>query len=173
MCNQDVRACCTKKGKMYGKPDKPSAHAKWVCKYHAVFRPKLQTEQHQCREDMRGTTRMPRRRGGVEGIGGAYDAGGYAPAAQYPIRDKRARFYGYLKGKSAPRIFHRHANMKRKSGKKRFRAEDYTAVEAMHTGAEARCCDKLSTRKCDSPFQGSKQCKRPLSVGKRGKGNRV
>lgn len=109
----------------------------------------------------------------MEGIGGAYDAGGYAPAAQYPIRDKRARFYGYLKGKSALRIFDRHANMKRKSGKKRFRAEDYTAVEAMHTGAEARCCDKLSTRKCDSPFQVSKQYKRPLGGGKRGKSNRV
>ncbi len=76
-------------------------------------------------------------------------------------------FMGYLKGKSALRIFDKHANLKYKYGNRHFWAEGYYVSTVGLNEATIRkyiqeqeahdiAMDKLSVREHEDPFKGSK-----------------
>lgn len=84
-----------------------------------------------------------------------------------PPKMSVSSFMGYLKGKSALRIFDKHANLKYKYGNRHFWAEGYYVSTVGLNEATIKkyieepekhdiALDKLSVREYEDPFKGSK-----------------
>ena len=117
------------------------SHTKWMCKYHIVFTPKYRRKAvyNQYKESIRDII----------------------------IELCKYSFMGYLKGKSALRIFDKHANLKYKYGNRHFWAEGYYVSTVGLNEATIKkyiqeqethdiAMDKLSVREYEDPFKGSR-----------------
>ena len=80
-----------------------------------------------------------------------------------PPKISVSSFMGYLKGKSAPMVFDKHANLKYKFGNRRFWAEGYyVSTVGLNEATIAKyireqeaadiALDRLSVKECEDPF---------------------
>ena len=90
------------------------SHTKWMCKYHIVFTPKYRRKVicSQIRSDIGEILRKLCECKGVEIIEGRLMPDHVHVLLAIPPKYSVASVMGYLKGKSSPMIFDRHANLK-------------------------------------------------------------
>ena len=90
-----------------------------MCKYHIVFTPKYRRKiiYNQCRESIKEIIKELCRYKGVEIIEGHMMPDYVHLLVSIPPKMSVSSFMGYLKRKSALRIFDKHANLKYKFGK--------------------------------------------------------
>ena len=162
------------------------SHTKWMCKYHIVFIPKFRRKEiyGKYRTDLQEIIRTLCKYKGVEIIEGHMMLDHVHLLLSIPPKYSVSSFMGYLKGKSALMMFDKHANLKYKYGNRHFWGEGYYVSTVGLNEATIKkyiedqekhdtALDKLSVKEYEDPFKGSKQYKRPLRGGKRGKGNRL
>ena len=138
------------------------AHSKWVCKYHIVFTPKYRRkiDYWGMREDIRDLCKWK----GVTIIEGKVMPDHIHLRLSIPPKYSVSSFMGYLKGKSAMRIFERHANMKYKFGNRHFWATGYYVSTAgiqekalrkyiQEQEKQNQMMDKISTKEYETPFK--------------------
>ena len=145
------------------------AHTKWMCKYHIVFTPKYRRKAiyNQYKESIRDIIKQLCGYKGVEIIEGHLMPDHIHMLVSIPPKISVSSFMGYLKGKSALKIFDKHANLKYKIGKRHYWAEGYYVstvglneetikkyIKEQETADIA--LDKLSVREYEDPFRGSK-----------------
>lgn len=101
------------------------SHAKWMCRHHIVFTPKYRRKviYNQVRKDMGEILGRLCEHMGVEIIEGHLMPDHVHMLVAIPPKASVSSFMGYLKGKSSPMVFDRHANMKYKFGNRKFWAE--------------------------------------------------
>lgn len=98
------------------------SHSKWRCQYHIVFAPKY------CRKEVYGKIkadigkilRLLCDQNGVTIIEAEACPDHIHILVEIPPKMSVSQFVGYLKGKSSPMIFDRHANLKYKYGNRNF-----------------------------------------------------
>ena len=145
-------------------------HAKWMCKYRIVFTPKYRRKAiyGQIRSDIGEILRRLCEYKGVEIIEGhlMHDHVHMLLAIppKYSVSSVMGYLKGYLKGKSSPMIFDKHANLKYKFGNRRFWAEGYyVSAVGLNEATIAKCIreqeaadialDKLSVKEYSDPFK--------------------
>ena len=103
------------------------SHTKWMCKYHIVFTPKYRRKAvyNQYKESIRDIIIELCKYKGVEILEGHLMPDHIHMPVSIPQKLSVSSFMGYLKGKSALRIFDKHANLKYKYGNRHFWAEGY------------------------------------------------
>lgn len=107
------------------------SHTKWMCKYHIVFTPKYRRKiiynqyRESIKEIIKEIIKELCRYKGVEIIEGHMMPDHVHLLVSIPPKMSVSSFMGYLKGKSALRIFGKHANLKYKFGNIHFWAEGY------------------------------------------------
>ena len=145
------------------------SHTKWMCKYHIVFTPKYRRKAiyNQYKESIREIITQLCAYKGVEILDGHLMPDHIHMLVSIPPKLSVSSFMGYLKGKSALRIFDKHANLKYKYGNRHFWAEGYYVSTVGLNEATIRkyiqeqvahdiAMDKLSVREHEDPFKGSK-----------------
>ncbi|MBE7056902.1 MAG: IS200/IS605 family transposase [Ruminococcaceae bacterium] len=145
------------------------AHTKWICKYNIVFTPKYRRKiaYNQYKESIRDIIKQLCGYKGVEIIEGHLMSDHIHMLVSIPPRISVSSFMGYLKGKSALRIFDKHANLKYKFGNRHFWAEGYyvstvglneeTIKNYIHEQESSDIAlDKLSVKEYEDPFRGSR-----------------
>ena len=141
------------------------AHTKWLCKYHIVFTPKYRRKviYNKYREDLREILKMLCDWKGVEILEGHLMPDHIHMLVSIPPKISVSSFMGYLKGKSSPLMFDRHANLKYKDGNRKFWAEGYYVSTVGLNEATIRkyireqenadiAQDKLSLKEYENPF---------------------
>ena len=103
------------------------SHTKWMCKYHIVFTFKYRRKiiYNQYKESIRDIIKQLCAYKGVEIIEGHLMPDHIHMLVSIPPKLSVSQFMGYLKGKSALMIFHKHANLKYKFGNRHFWVEGY------------------------------------------------
>lgn len=101
------------------------SHTKWMYKYHIVFTSKYRRKiiYNQYRESIGEILRQLCNHKGVEIIEGHLMPDHVHMLVSIPPQISGSQFMGYLKGKSALKIFNKHANLKYKFGNRHFCAE--------------------------------------------------
>ena len=99
------------------------SHCRWNCKYHIVFAPKYRRKAiyDKIKTDIGQILRKLCKWKGVEIIEAELCPDHIHMLVKIPPKYSIATFMGYLKGKSTLMIFDRHANLKYKYGRRRFR----------------------------------------------------
>lgn len=149
--------------------DKSLAHTKWMCKYHIIFTPKFRRKAiyNQYKQSVKEIIIALCKFKGVEIIEGHLMPDHIHMLVSIPPKLSVAAFMGYLKGKSALMMFERHANLKYKFGNRHFWSEGYYVSTVGLNEATIRkyirdqekqdqIKDKLSIKKYEDPFKGSK-----------------
>ena len=103
------------------------AHTKYYTRYHIVFTPKYRRKiiYNQLRKDIAGYLKRLCAYKGVELIEGHMMADHVHILVSIPPKISVASYVGFLKGKSALRIFDTFPNLKYKFGNRHFWAEGY------------------------------------------------
>ena len=103
------------------------AHTKWNCKYHIVFAPKYRRKviYGKIKVDIGKILRKLCEQKGVEIIEANLCPDHIHMLVSIPPKMSVSSFVGYLKGKSSPTIFDRHANMKYRYGNRKFWCKGY------------------------------------------------
>ena len=103
------------------------SHTRWECKYHIVFAPKYRRKviYGKIREDICEILSSLCKRKGVEIIEAEWCPDHIHMFVRIPPSMSVSSFMGYLKGKSALRIFERHANLKYRYGNRHFWCRGY------------------------------------------------
>ena len=98
------------------------AHTKWNCKYHIVFAPKYRRQiiYGKYKASIGQILRLLCERKGVEIHEAEACSDHIHMLVSIPPKLSISSFMGYLKGKSSLMIFDRHANLKYKSGNRKF-----------------------------------------------------
>ena len=98
------------------------SHSTWRCKYHIVFAPKYRRQAifGKIKADVGQILRKLCEQKGVEIIEAQACPDHIHMLVSIPPSLSVAQFVGYLKGKSALKIFDRHANLKYKYGNRHF-----------------------------------------------------
>ena len=141
------------------------SHTKWMCKYRIVFTPKYRRKiiYNQIRRDIGEILRRLCEYKGVEIIEGHLMPDRVHIPVGIPPKVSVSSFTGYLKGKSAPMVFDKHANLKYKFGNRRFRAEGYyVSTVGLNEATIAKyireqeaadiALDRLSVKEYEDPF---------------------
>lgn len=141
------------------------SHAKWMCKYHIVFRPKYRRKiiYNQIRRDIGEILRRLCDYKGVEIIEGRLMPDHVHIPVGIPPKISVSSFMGYPKGKSALMVFDEHANLKYKFGNRRFWAEGcYASTVGLNEATIAKyireqeaadiALDRLSVKEYEDPF---------------------
>ena len=141
------------------------SHTKWMCKYHIVFTPKYRRKiiYNQIRRDIGEILRRLCDYKGVEIIEGHLMPDHVHILVSIPPKISVSSFMGYLKGKSAPMVFDKHANLKYKFGNRRFWAEGhYVSTVGLNEATIAKyireqeaadiALDRLSVKEYEDPF---------------------
>ena len=145
------------------------AHTTWNCKYHIVFDPKYrrQVKYGQLRVDIGKILRMLCERKEIEIIEAECCSDHIHMLVKIPPKYSVSQIVGYLKGKSSPMIFDRHAQMKYKYGNRHFwcrgyyvdtvgkntiKIQEYIATQLQEDIAE----DQISLKEYIDPFTGEK-----------------
>ena len=141
------------------------SHTKWMCKYHIVFTPKYRRKviYSQIRSDIGEILRKLCEYRGIEIIEGHLMPDHVRVLLAIPPKFSVASVMDYLKGKSSPMIFDRHANMKYKFGNRKFWADGYclstvglneaTIVKYIREQVKADIAlDRLSVKEYEDPF---------------------
>ena len=131
------------------------AHTKWMCKYHIVFTPKYRRKviYNQYKADLWDIIKQLCSYKGVDMI------------VSIPAKMSVSSFMGYLKSKSALKMFDRHANLKYKFGNRHFWSEGYYVSTVGLNEATIKkyiqeqekydiMQDKLSVKEYEDPFKG-------------------
>ena len=103
------------------------AHTKWNCKYHIVFAPKYRRQviYGKIKTDIGQILRKLCEYKGVEIIEAEACPDHIHMLVSIPPKYSISQIMGYLKGKSSPMIFDRHANLKYKYGNRQFWCKGY------------------------------------------------
>lgn len=103
------------------------AHTKWNCKYHIVFALKYRRQiiYGKLKTDIGKIIRKLCEQKGVEIIEANACKDHIHMLVEISPKLSVSQFMGYLKGKSSPMIFDRHANLKYKYGNRRFWCKGY------------------------------------------------
>ena len=141
------------------------SHTKWMCKHHIVFTPKYRRKAiyNQVRKDIGEILRKLCEYRGVEIIEGHLMPDHVHMLVAIPPKISVSSFMGYLKGKSSPMIFDRHANMKYKFGNRKFWAEGHcVSTVGLNEATIAKyireqeaadiALDRLSVKEYGDPF---------------------
>ncbi len=98
------------------------SHTKWNCKYHIVFAPKFRRKiiYGQLKQDIANILSTLCKRKGVHIVEAEMFRDHVHMLVEIPPSISVSSFVGYLKGKSTPMIFERHANLKYKFGNRHF-----------------------------------------------------
>jgi putative transposase len=150
-----------------------SAHSTYRCQYHIVFAPKYRRKAiyGQIKADIGQILRKLCEQKGVEIIEANAMPDHIHMLVSVPPYLSIAQFMGYLKGKSTLMIFDRHANLKYKYGKSRFRCRGYyvdtvgknkkkIAEYIRNQLQEDIVCDQISLFETVDPFTGEKYKKK-------------
>ena len=145
------------------------AHSKWNCKYHVVFAPTYRRMiiYNQIKTDIGKILRKLCEQKGVEIIEAEACPDHIHMLIAIPPKYSVAQIMGYLKGKSAMRIFERHANLTYKFGNRNFWATGYyVSTVGLNTATVQKYIreqekqdqieDSLSRKEYNDPFKGSK-----------------
>ena len=148
------------------------SHTKWECKYHIVFAPKYRRKvaYGQLKADIANILSTLCKRKGVEIIEAEICPDHVHMLVRIPPSMSVSSFVGYLKGKSTPMIFERHANLKYKYGNRHFwcrgyyvdtvgRNKEKIAEYIRNQLQEDITIDQLSFKEFIDPFTGSKNTK--------------
>ena len=148
------------------------AHTKWNCKYHIVFTPKYRRQAiyGKIKQDIGKILRQLSENKGVEILEAELCKDHVHMLVSIPPNLSVAQFVGYLKGKSSPMIFDRHANLKYKYGNRHFWCRGYyvdtvgkntekIAEYIRNQLQEDIMSDQLSIKEYIDPFTGSKNTK--------------
>ena len=143
------------------------AHTSWNCKYHIVFTPKYRRKiiYNQYRESIKETLKELCRYKGVEIIEGHMMPDHVHLLVSIPPKMSVSSFMGYLKGKSALRIFDKHANLKYKYGNRTFWCRGfYVSTVGNNKSAvynyvenqlkEDMLSDQITIKEYKDPFKG-------------------
>ena len=141
------------------------SHTKWMCKHRIVFTPKYRRKviYNQVRKDIGETLGKLCEHRGVEMIEGHLMPDHVHMLVAIPPKVSVSSFMGYLKGKSSPMVFDRHANMKYKFGNRKFWAEGYyVSTVGLNEATIAKyireqeaadiALDRLSVKEYGDPF---------------------
>ena len=111
-----------RKGDLMANKVNSLSHTKWMCKYHIVFTPKYRRKAvyNQYKESIRDIIIELCKYKGVEILEGHLMPDHIHMLVSIPPKLSVSSFMGYLKGKSALRIFDKHANLKYKYGNRTF-----------------------------------------------------
>ena len=144
------------------------SHTKWMCKYHIVFTPKYRRKiiYNQYRESIKEILKELCRYKGVEIIEGHMMPDHVHLLVSIPPKMSVSSFMGYLKGKSALRIFDKHANLKYKYGNRHFWARGYFVDTVGRNKkqiqeyirnqlTEDKIADQIELKEFVDPFTGS------------------
>ena len=145
------------------------AHTKWLCKYHIVFTHKYRRKviYNQYRNSLREILRRLCEHKGVKIIEGELMTDHVYMLVLIKPKISVSSFLRYLKGKSALMMFDKHANLKYKFGNRHFWSEGYYVSTVGLNEATVKkyireqelhdqMKDKLSVKKYEDPFKGSK-----------------
>ena len=140
------------------------SHAKWMCRCHVVFAPKHRRKviYDQVRSDLGEIFRKLCQHKGMEIIEGHLMPDHVHMLLAIPPKYSVSSVMGYLKGKSSLMIFDKHANMKYKSGNRKFWAEGcYVSTVGLNGATIAKCIreqekagialDRLSAKEYEDP----------------------
>ena len=141
------------------------SHTKWMCKHRIVFTPKYRRKviYNQVRKDIGETLGKLCEHRGVEMIEGHLMPDHVHMLVAIPPKISVSSFMGYLKGKSSPMVFDRHANMKYKFGNRKFWAEGHcVSTVGLNEATIAKyireqeaadiALDRLSVKEYGDPF---------------------
>lgn len=125
--NKVVQAYCRRKEIFMANQYNSLSHTKWLCKYHIVIVPKYRRKviYKEYRKDLQEIIKTLCKYKGVEILEGHMMPGHVHLLVSIPPKTSVSSFMGYLKGKSALRMFDKHANLKYKFGNRHFWAEEY------------------------------------------------
>ena len=149
------------------------SHTKWMCKYRIVFTPKYRRKviYSQIRSDLGEIFRKLCRYKGIEITEGHLMPDHVHMLLAIPPKHSVAGVMGYLKGKSSPMIFDRHANMRYKFGNRKFRSAGcYVSTVGLNEATIAKyireqekadiALDRLSVKEYEDPFSRGTRPKR-------------
>ena len=141
------------------------SHTKWMCKHRIVFTPKYRRKviYNQVRKDIGEILRKLCEYKGVEIIEGHLMPDHVHMLVAVPPKIGVSSFMGYLKGKSSPMAFDRHASMRYKFGDRKFWAEGHCVSTVGLNGATMAKCireqeaadialDRPSVKEYGDPF---------------------
>ena len=141
------------------------SHTKRMCKHRIVFTPKYRRKviYNQVRKDIGETLGKLCEHRGVEMIEGHLMPDHVHMLVAIPPKISVSSFMGYLKGKSSPMVFDRHANMKYKFGNRKFWAEGHcVSTVGLNEATIAKyireqeaadiALDRLSVKEYGDPF---------------------
>lgn len=141
------------------------SHAKWMCKCRIVFTPKYGRKiiYSQIRRDIGEILRRPCGCRGVEIVEGHPMPDHVHILVGIPPKISVSSSMGYLKGRSAPMVLDKHANLKCRFGNRRFWAGGcYVSTVGLNEAAIAKCIreqeaagialDRLSVKEHEDPF---------------------
>ena len=147
-------------------------HTTWRCQYHVVFAPKCRRMAiyGQIKKDIGQILRTLCDQKGVEIIGAQACPDHIHMLLSIPPKYSVSQIMGYLKGKSSPMIFDRHANLKYKYGDRHFWARGYYVDTVGRNKRqiqeyikrqldEDQIADQMSLKEFIDPFTGSKNIK--------------
>lgn len=148
------------------------SHTKWMCKYHIVFTPKYRRKAiyNELRKDIGEILRKLCGHKGVGVIEGHLMPDHVHMLVAIPPKYSVSSVTGYLKGKSSPMMFDKHANLKYKYGNRKFWAEGcYASTVGLNEATVAKhvreqeaadiALDRLSVKEHEDPFS-TKGCKK-------------
>lgn len=149
------------------------SHTKWMCRCHIVLTPKYRRKviYNQIRSDLGEISRKLCRYKGIEITEGHLMPDHVHMPLAIPPKHGVAGAMGYLKGKSSLMIFDRHANMKYKSGNRKFwSAGYYVSAVGLNEATIAKyireqekadiALDRLSVKGHEDPFSRGARPKR-------------
>ena len=144
-------------------------HTTWRCQYHVVFAPKYRRMviYGQIKKDIGQILRTLCDQKGVKIIEAQACADHIHMLLSIPPKYSVSQIMGYLKGKSSPMIFDRHANLKYKYGDRHFWARGYYVDTVGRNKKqiqeyikrqleEDQIADQMSLKEFIDPFTGSK-----------------
>lgn len=148
------------------------SHAKRMCKHRIVFTPKYRRKAvyNELRKDIGEILRKLYGYKGIEVVEGHLMPDHVHMLVAIPPKYSVSSVMGYLKGKSSPMMFDKHANLKCKYGNRKFWAEGhYVSTVGLNEATVAKCIreqeaadvalDRLSVKEYEDPFS-MKGCKK-------------